>query len=486
MSGSKKRRVRNYVVVGFIVVLIIAGFFIYRAVHGGTSAQVTYTTQAVQKLTLTVSVSGTGNVVLGSTASVSPGISGQVSNLQAKVGDKVKKGQVLFTLINAQLDLDVANATNQYNQAQQSVDQAKLSLLQAQQKLDQLEQQRAAQSTSAVAEMAAYVVAPTTSEGGQTTTTSSQTTTTGSSESTTTTSPPQTTTTTSPPRTTTTSPFNTQPSTTTTTISALDIEVAQQQVTNAQFQVTAAKTQVQSAQLSLQQAKDNAALRQVAAPLDGTITALNVSNGDQLSSSGQVPSQSSAGGASAPIVITDLSSFEVTVSLAETDVPSVALGQKVVLTFDALPDLTLTGKVSEVDSNGTVSQGVVSYNATITPDTSNDSIKGGMTTTANIITKVVSDALVVPNAAVKTDTSGNKYVQILQSGKPVNQTVEVGISTDTYTQITSGLTEGQQVVTQTVNPNASTTTTARRGTGGGGAFPGGGTFPGGGVQIPGL
>jgi macrolide-specific efflux system membrane fusion protein len=172
--------------------------------------------------------------------------------------------------------------------------------------------------------------------------------------------------------------------------------------------------------------------------------------------------------------------------LAETDVPSVTLGQKVVLTFDALPDLTLTGKVSEVDSSGTVSQGVVSYNATITPDTSNDSIKGGMTTTANIITKVVSDALVVPNAAVKTDTSGNKYVQILQSGKPVNQTVEVGISTDTYTQITSGLTEGQQVVTQTVNPNASTTTTARRGTGGGGAFPGGGTFPGGGVQIPGL
>ncbi len=182
--------------------------------------------------------------------------------------------------------------------------------------------------------------------------------------------------------------------------------------------------------------------------------------------------------ARAPIVITDTNAFEVTVSLAESDVVSVKVGQKATLTFDALPDLTLTGKVTAIDNSGTVNQGVVSYNVTLVPDATDPSVKGGMTVTANIITEVRADVLAVPNAAVKTSTSGS-YVQILENGEPVDQTVEVGISTDSYTEITSGLTEGQEVITQTINPNASTTTTVRRNQGGaGGGFPGAAGSPG--------
>ena len=104
-----------------------------------------------------------------------------------------------------------------------------------------------------------------------------------------------------------------------------------------------------------------------------------------------------------------------------------------------------------------------------------------MTVTADIITEVHADVLAVPNSAVKTSTSGS-YVQILQNGAPVDQTVEVGISTDSYTEITSGLAEAQEVITQTVNPNASTTTTIRRDQGGGGTIiQGGGDLPGGGM-----
>jgi membrane fusion protein, macrolide-specific efflux system len=192
------------------------------------------------------------------------------------------------------------------------------------------------------------------------------------------------------------------------------------------------------------------------------------------------------------MVITDLSSFEATVTLAEADIASVTVGEKATMTFDALPDLTLTGKVESVDNAGTISQGVVSYTVTIVPDVTNDSVKGGMTVTADIITKVTSDALVVPSTAVKSDSSGANYVQILTNGSPVNQTVVVGTSNDTYTQITSGLTEGQEVVTATVNSANSTGTTSGRGLGGGipsggGSFPsggipsGGGSFPSGGI-----
>jgi macrolide-specific efflux system membrane fusion protein len=187
------------------------------------------------------------------------------------------------------------------------------------------------------------------------------------------------------------------------------------------------------------------------------------------------------------MTITNVDMFQAVVALAETDVTGVKLGQKVVLTFDALPNLTLTGKVTSIDVNGTNSQGVISYNVTITPDVGDPSVKGGMTATANIITQVATDVLAVPNAAVKSNSSGS-YVQVLQNGQPQDVTVQTGLVTSSDTEISSGLSEGQAVITATITPGASTSTTSRSrtgggilngGGGGGGGFPGGGGAPGG-------
>jgi multidrug efflux pump subunit AcrA (membrane-fusion protein) len=465
MSSSKKRRTRNLVIVGLIVVLIIAGFFAWRVLRSGSSGEITYKTQAVEKMTLTSSVSGVGNISLSSTATVNPSISGTVSGLAVKVGDTVKQGQFLFTVVNDQLDLDVVNAQNSYNNAVAGVERAQLSVLQAEQSLKNLKKQRADQATSTTATVPSIT----------TSSTHPPTTVTPSTLPATTTTTPGTTPTLPPPTTTTTvDPFGAQSQgavftaaaatqatqtagqTTVSTITALDIDVAEAQVTSAELSVTSAQSQVESASLSLQQAKDTAAKRQVVASMDGVVTQVNVQDGDSLSSTG-----SSQGGSS-----------------------SVKVGQKATLTFDALPDLTLTGKVTGIDNSGTVNQGVVSYNVTLVPDSTAPSVKGGMTVTADIITEVRADVLAVPNSAVKTSTSGS-YVQILQNGAPVDQTVEVGLSTDSYTEITSGLAEAQEVITQTINPNASTTTTIRRNQGGGGTIiQGGGDLPGGG--LPGF
>jgi macrolide-specific efflux system membrane fusion protein len=281
-------------------------------------------------------------------------------------------------------------------------------------------------------------------------------------------------------------------STTVKAITTLDIEVAEQQVTTAQLGVASAQTQIESAQLALQQTEDTATARTVIAPISGTVTTLNISDGDTLGSSSSASSASGGAAASATgssstsaMIITDPSSIEATVTMAEADIVNVAVGDKVTLTFDALPDLTLSGKVATLDTTGTVSQGVVSYTATIVPDVANDSVKAGMTVTADIITRVTADALVVPSTAVKSDSSGGNYVQILTNGSPVSQTVVVGTSNDTYTQITSGLTEGQEVVTATTSSSAkSTATTARSNgssllNGGGTPLDGGGATPGG-------
>jgi HlyD family secretion protein len=107
---------------------------------------------------------------------------------------------------------------------------------------------------------------------------------------------------------------------------------------------------------------------------------------------------------------------------------------------------------------GTVSQGVVTYTVKIGFDTQDDRVKTAMSVSAAIITDIKQDVLLVPNAAVKK-SNNEQYVEILENNIPRYQAVEVGLSNDTMTEITSGLKEGDKVITQTITGN--TTSTAK-------------------------
>jgi macrolide-specific efflux system membrane fusion protein len=108
----------------------------------------------------------------------------------------------------------------------------------------------------------------------------------------------------------------------------------------------------------------------------------------------------------------------------------------------------------------------------------------------SIITDIAQDVLAVPSSAVKSSAGGWR-VQILQNGQPVSVTVEVGMSNDSYTEITSGLTEGQEIITATITSSGGTTSTTTRGPGnmlegGGFIMEGGGPpdIPAGGGAMP--
>jgi membrane fusion protein, macrolide-specific efflux system len=240
------------------------------------------------------------------------------------------------------------------------------------------------------------------------------------------------------------------------THTALAAKQATAAVTSAQLAVQAAENAVKSAEITLQDAKDSAAARTVTAPIDGVITALSLENGDELQAS------SGTSSSSAPITITDTSAYDANLTLAESDISNVKVGQKAVITFDALPDLTLSGKVTRVDSSGTNNSGVVSYTVIVTPDIVDPSVKGGMTSSVNIITDVAADVLAVPSTAIKTAGDGTKYVQILQNGQPTSVTVETGLSNDSYTEITTGLTQGQEIIVSTSSSSGGTTATTTR------------------------
>ena len=206
----------------------------------------------------------------------------------------------------------------------------------------------------------------------------------------------------------------------------------------------------------LEKAKENYENCFVKSPFEGKVTRVNAKMGDQVSN--------------VTPLLTLISNQKVAeVSLNEVDVAKVKIGQKAILTLDALPDFTLTGRVSEIDPVGTIAQGVVSYGVKISLDSDDERIKPGMSVNAEIIIEVKSDILVLPNNAVKSQGEIH-YVELAEIPKekreeflknrfgvilptpPKRQQIEIGISNDSLTEILSGLKEGDIVVSSKITP----------------------------------
>jgi len=227
--------------------------------------------------------------------------------------------------------------------------------------------------------------------------------------------------------------------------------------------IRAKKIAIQQKEDALLTAKQNLANCSITVPFSGIVADIKVKKGDSVSAGTVLAS-----------VITQEKIAEI--SLNEVDAAKVKVGQKVTLTFDALPDLTLTGKVIEIDTVGTVSQGVVSYGVKIALDTDSEKIKPGMSVTAEIVVEAKPDVLVLPNSAIKSQ--GNSYyIELIEASEEVksklkigssidlpknvqikNQPVEIGISNDTLTEIISGLKEGDIVISSKITPTKTQTT----------------------------
>ncbi|MFA4936822.1 MAG: efflux RND transporter periplasmic adaptor subunit [Patescibacteria group bacterium] len=225
------------------------------------------------------------------------------------------------------------------------------------------------------------------------------------------------------------------------------------------------KIAIEQKQASLDAAKSTTADCYIYAPFDGVIAVKNddIKKGDSVSPSTVLGS-----------LITKQHLAEIT--LNELDVAKVKVEQKANLTFDAIENLTVTGEVADIDSIGTVSQGVVTYNVKIVFATQEDQVKSGMTVSASIITDVKQDVLLVPNSAVKS-ANGNYYVEmpdedvsnsqsasttggIYLQNPPKRQTIEIDLANDTSTEVTNGLQQADQVIIRIVSSTTSTTTTS--------------------------
>ena len=168
----------------------------------------------------------------------------------------------------------------------------------------------------------------------------------------------------------------------------------------------------------------------------------------------------------------------VDVSIDETDILSLSVGQKADVTITSIEDETFEGVITEIDKSGESSSGVTSYTASVQIE-KKEGMLAGMSATASITIKSVENALIIPLDALK-QTSSTAYVYT--SYDEENESfggmteVETGISNSSYIEITSGLSEGDTVY---YKETETTSFSGRSGFGDGSGFPGG-SFPGGG------
>ena len=262
---------------------------------------------------------------------------------------------------------------------------------------------------------------------------------------------------------------------------AVQTQVKPNALASGQAQVASAAAQVQAAQVALNQTT-------LTAPTSGVVVSINgvpgeAAGGGTAQAPGSLAPQPSSGtgsGASSGfMVIDDTSSYVAVMPFAETDAARLAANQTAALTFDAIPNMTISGHVLSISPSATVVSNVVDYYVSFVLNRTDPRLREGMTANASVTVAQADNAVRVPNAAVRT-TGGTTMVTVLAKGQQVATEVITGVVGDTYTEIKAGLNEGDTVVLPSIRTTTGTTTNGNNLLRGGGGFGGGGVRSGGG------
>jgi len=242
---------------------------------------------------------------------------------------------------------------------------------------------------------------------------------------------------------------------------ALDSAQAAYKVEVARYQ--SAIDQVEQARGRLKQSRDDLSKTTIYAPMTGTVSDLNKEQGE-IAIGSQFQED-------VIMVFANLDAMEALVNVDENDIVSIALGQVAEIELDALPDQKLAGTVAEIANSANIAaQGTTSqkteFEVTIAVDVAREELRPGMTASADIITDIREDALSIPIQSVTVRTieqleEGDEkarenftpaedgfveLVFVVEDSKVTARQVETGIQGDELIEVTSGLSEGDEVV----------------------------------------
>lgn len=225
--------------------------------------------------------------------------------------------------------------------------------------------------------------------------------------------------------------------------------------------ITEIETSIRSTQVDLKNAH-------ITTPIDGVVLSRSIEVGQSVAASFQAPEFF--------IIAESLEEMELNVSISEADIGKVAIGQEVHFSVDSYPNKTFSAKVDRVNFGANEStDNIVSYEARISVDNKDLLLRPGMSATADITTKSVKNALLIPASALyfspstqeikkqkssfnpfdsmrrpksnTTQKQANSSVWILENKIPKEIPIEVGISDGIFTQIFSdSITQGTEII----------------------------------------
>lgn len=311
----------------------------------GSDDKPNYATRVVRKGDLTVTVSATGNLKPINQVDVGSEQSGKITQVFVDVNDRVTKGQRLAELDTRRLSDAVEQNRAQLASAQAGVAQAQAQVALAKATLDR--------------QLSVYQLS-----GGR-------------------------------------------------VPSKTELDSARATHQQAIASLRAAKAQVDVARAQLSSATTNLSIAQIVSPVTGVVLSRDIE-----------PGQTVAASFNAPVLFTiaeDLTQMEVEVSVDEADVGQVKDGQSATFAVDAFPGRTFPARITRVNvgSNASTSSSsstttssssgtVVAYTAVLSVNNADETLRPGMTASADIVTQELHDVLLVPNAALRFKPSAGK------------------------------------------------------------------------------
>jgi len=250
-------------------------------------------------------------------------------------------------------------------------------------------------------------------------------------------------------------------------VAKYEVDADKKALLTAEAQVAAVRARIQQYEASLAKSKIILGYTKIYSPVDGVVIAKNVDSGQTVAASYQTPSIAA--------IARDLNQMQVEVNVDEADIGGVKEGQKAQFTVDTHPTEVFEGKVTQIRLSPTTSSNVVTYTVIVKVQNRNGMLMPGMTANVSLIVQEAQGVLVVPNSAfrfkpvdpsakvdmpmgpgrgaggggrrlnVASDTVPTVY--LLEKKAPVRTEVKKGITDGQRTEVLSGLSEGDTVIT---------------------------------------
>lgn len=251
-----------------------------------------------------------------------------------------------------------------------------------------------------------------------------------------------------------------------------ELEAAKSNYLTTKASLEAAEANVLQSKASLRETLEMLYKTTILSPMDGVVTKLNVEVGERVFGAGFSMGTDI-------MTISDLSNIEAVVDVDENDVVLVSIGDTARIQVDAFKDQEFIGLVSEIGNSAKTSglgtqNEVVNFEVKIKLIDPKNSLRPGMSCTADIETETIQNVLSVPIQSVTTRegtqsvdnlTEGqpeefqqvkeikkekihkvNEIVFLVENGKAKKVNVETGLSDDNYIAILSGLKGGEDVI----------------------------------------